>query len=1147
MNLNVSTSGLRRVLTSQTQVAFNDNAAKLALVGLAQMVLPPAQAQLLTGLLAGLLVLPFILVSPLCGWLADRFPKKRVLHWSLLLQIFVMALMLVAVFLQSLWLMVPAFFCLALQSALFSPAKQGILKEMVGSDRLGHAVGWMEMLTVVAILVGSFAGGWLFDSATRLTENPWLGASITLGFLTLLALISWAILHRVPEGIAHEIEPFHPNLLWGHFKDLRLLFETRHLRLSALGIAWFFGLGGGLFLILVQAGRETVSTGPGAATQTGFWLVMLGLGIVAGSLFAAKVARKDNLLAMVPVGALILPLALATLAFLPAQSWLFNIALIFVGLGGGFFLVPLNTFLQDRAPEDSRGRILAANNILINLAGLAVVGLQLLMSSAFGWTFQTQLLVSALASLIVGAIVVTLLPETLIRLVLTCVGNLFYRIRTIGGENLPATGPALLVCNHVSYVDVALLQLACPRKIRFISFDQLFHLPILGAVLRLFETIPISDRRAKEGIRAAARALEEGEIVCVFPEGELSRTGGIQGFRRGFELIARQSMAPVIPVHLDGVWGSIFSFERGRYFFKTPLRLPFPVTISFGTAIPFESATAAKLQQAVMALGAEAFAQRPSLREHLGRHLIRALRKKTHRVALTDYSTEKPRAVRRSELLIAGWLLAQRWKKTISGQRIGIALPPGLGGTLANLACILANKVPVNLNITAGPNAAKHALSCGAIDTIITVPEITNRFPTFPWAEDTRDLTSEIKSFSSTDRLLAALTVLTLPPSWLASALDLPHEGDQAEACLLFTSGSSGLPKGVVLSHRNILANTTQVTETNFLQPSDRLLGALPLFHSFGLTICLWLPLLRGVPLVTTPSPLETKAVGRAVREGRVTILTTTPTFLRSYSRKLQPADFTSVRLCLSGAEKLPAELRQSVQANFGFPILEGYGLTETSPVISVNLPNPDIGLGASSPQSGHQPGTVGRIVPGIAVRLLDPETGHDLDLHQSGILAVRGANVMPGYLNDPEKTAQVIQDGWFITGDIVRFNNEGFLIIEGRLSRFSKIGGEMVPHETVENSLLQTLATDPASSDTRVVVVGIPDEAKGEALVALITVEVDPVEIRTRLAANGIPNLWIPKRFLHLDPIPTLASGKLDLAQCRLRALESTTPAPVQ
>ncbi len=718
--------------------------------------------------------------------------------------------------------------------------------------------------------------------------------------------------------------------------------------------------------------------------------------------------------------------------------------------------------------------------------------------------------------------------RTLLR-VGSMLARIFYRVTATGLETLPAGG-FLLLPNHISFVDAIVLLLASPRPIRFIIDDEFYHHRLLHPFLRTMGCIPITARRAKDGLRVAVDQIRAGEIVCVFPEGQLSRSGTLLRLQRGYEIIARQSEAPVVPVWLDQLWGSIFSFQGGRFFTKVPKRIPYRVRVAFGRPLSTGQADLATVREELLKLGEFCYSQRPVLRRHFAREAVRGLKRHPFRTAVIDgldHST-----LSRGKLLGVATALSRKLRAECADHRIAVVLPPGKGGVVANLAIALAGKVPVNLNFTASREAVESALRQAGITTIVSAQTLAKRLGDFPWTPQVVHLDERLPAMK---RSIISwwLLCLILPTGLLAKLLRLPAVGDHAEAVLLFTSGSSGKPKGVPLTHRNLLGNVSQITALIDARDDDLMLASLPFFHSMGSTVTLWFPLIEGVRIVTYPNPLETAKNAALVERYAATIMLATPTFLRAYLRKAEPPQLRTLRLLITGAEKLPDELAKSFEAHFAEPVMQGYGLTETSPVISVNLPDPVPTKNGEAVQPSSRLGSTGKMAPGIAAEIRDPETDAKLSLHETGMLWVRGPNIFEGYLNDAERTAEVLRDGWFKTGDLGRFDEDGFLYIEGRLSRFSKIAGEMVPHETVEGKVMTALHLDPHTERT-IAVVGVPDEAKGEALVLLSSIDVDLAQLRTALSGMGMPNLWIPRTIRRVQSIPLLASGKLDLARCQ-------------
>jgi acyl-[acyl-carrier-protein]-phospholipid O-acyltransferase / long-chain-fatty-acid--[acyl-carrier-protein] ligase len=701
----------------------------------------------------------------------------------------------------------------------------------------------------------------------------------------------------------------------------------------------------------------------------------------------------------------------------------------------------------------------------------------------------------------------------------------FYRVAVTGADRLP-TGGFLLLPNHITWIDAILLSMACPRPIRFIIDEGVYRNPWLNPVLRAVSCIPITGRKAKDGMREAISRIRAGEIVCLFPEGELSRTGSLLRLRRGYEIIARQAEAPVVPVWLDQLWGSIFSYKGGRFFTKLPKAIPYRVTVAFGEALTADEADIATVREQLLKLGEFCYSQRPLFRGHIGRAALRGLKRHRFRSGLID-GMDGSKLVRGKVLGVA-LAFARHLQKTYPDQkRIGVVLPPGKGGLVANLSVILAGKIPVNLNFTSLKDAIVSAIEQAELKTTITAHAMEKRLIDFPWTPEVVYLDDALPPMKK-KILLWWIAALIIPRGMLAAMLKLPSIGDHDEAILLFTSGSSGKPKGVVLSHRNILSNVAQFAVALDAKKTDILLASLPFFHSFGCTVTLFYPLFESVRALTYPNPLEAKKIAELIQRHHVTVMLATPTFLRAYLRKAEPEQLSSLRLLVAGAEKLPQDLAKAVEARFGKHVYEGYGLTETSPVISVNLPEP-----AGQSQPTNRPGSTGKMLSGIAAEIRHPETGEKLSLHETGMLWVRGPNIFEGYLNAPEQNADVLQNGWFKTGDIGRFDEDGFLYIEGRLSRFSKIAGEMVPHETIETKIMHALNFNE-QGERILAIMGVPDATKGEALVLLSTVDIDQHALRSTLSGTGVPNLWIPRTIHRVEAIPALASGKIDLVGCK-------------
>src|SRR5213079_2538039 len=710
----------------------------------------------------------------------------------------------------------------------------------------------------------------------------------------------------------------------------------------------------------------------------------------------------------------------------------------------------------------------------------------------------------------------------------------FYRVTALGINNLPEGG-FLLLPNHISWVDAIVLQLTCPRPIRYIIDEEFYRKPLLHPFLRLVQCIPIDTRHSHSAIRAATEKIAEGEIVCVFPEGRLERTGTLLRLQRGYKLIARHANAAVVPVWLDQLWGSIFSFQGGRFFNKLPKRIPYHVTIAFGKPLNPEDADIATVREELLKLGEFCYSRRPAVDRHLAEECVRGLKRRPFATAVIDGLDHS--VLSRSKLLGAAAALSRFLRKEFRDERVAIVLPASKGSMLANLAVTLAGKVPVDLNFTIGRAANESCCKRANLRVAISATQFMERVKDFPWPEHVLKL-DELMPRLKRQIVFWWIVSVLVPARLLLRLLQIPKEGGHREAVLLFTSGTTGEPKGVVISHRNIVGNVSQFRQLLDARDTDAILASLPFFHTFGSTVTLWYPLIEGVRIVTYPNPLEAAKNAALIEQYRLTFLLATPTFLRMYLRKAEPHKLRSLRLIITGAEKLPLDLASHFEKQFEKKVFEGYGLTETAPVVSTNLPDPEPKKPGEHVQPSSRLGSVGRLAPGMAAEIRQPETDQKLSLFKSGMLWLRGVNIFEGYLDDPKRTAEILHDGWLKTGDIGRLDEDGFLYIEGRLSRFSKIGGEMVPHETIEQKIIDLL--ELSGRDERpIAIVGVQDDVKGEAHVLLSAVDIDLTQLRSKLHEAGVPNLWIPKQVQRVEAIPVLASGKLDLKKCQERAAE--------
>jgi len=709
-------------------------------------------------------------------------------------------------------------------------------------------------------------------------------------------------------------------------------------------------------------------------------------------------------------------------------------------------------------------------------------------------------------------------------------------VKILHKDRLPATG-CLVVPGRVEPTELPQLeQLFAGRKVTWLIEENASLDPAAQAFLeRSGSGAVFSDSDADPAAAGAQlKGLIEDGAVLIHVHGRAVARRAVPCHVPGATLRTLGSFGlPLLPVAIDYPRESALSVERLH-------SLPRAV-IAIGREIPAAEASGPALRQGLLVAAEEAFSRRSLLKGSLATALLDGL-KKHGRTKVHDGADDSTLGFDR--LLAAALVFSKHIREQTDKPRVGVILPPGKAGLVANLAVLFAGKVPVNLNFTASHEAVRSAMRQADLDRFVTADPFVRKVASFPWPPN-RDLIYIERVLPTLKKKIIAWAILSkvLPAAVLGAIFGVGKRKGDDEAVLLFTSGSSGEPKGVPLTHRNCLANVCQFASRLAMEPGGRLLGSLPLFHSFGCTVTLWFPVIEGIHLVTYPNPLDTKRLGELIGQHGVNVLLATPTFLRGYMKRVKPEQLRSLDLVVTGAEKLPENLASAFEERFGLRPQEGYGLTETSPATNVNLPDP-VATSGECVMPTARPGSVGQLLPGIAVRLTNPATDRSCPLDQQGIIWLKGANVFPGYLNNPKKSMEVLDpDGWFRTGDVGRVDDDGFLYIEGRINRFSKIGGEMVPHETVEAAINKALGLD-SEAERKIAIVGIPDAQKGEAIVLLSTIagpalEQECIDLRYKLMDAGLPSLWCPKAIIPVGEIPVLASGKLDLKGCE--ALAST------
>lgn len=756
-----------------------------------------------------------------------------------------------------------------------------------------------------------------------------------------------------------------------------------------------------------------------------------------------------------------------------------------------------------------------------------------------GWQIILSVLVVGLVAL---GLMLLIAPKFTIRLPFAVLLSILYRKEVVGLENLPKDQGCVVVSNHVSWIDGVLLLWMLPRNVRFVVDGGNFSNPLLSALANRFGTILMTANPKSIGraLKEGREGVKKGDLIGIFPEGTLTRTGQLQTFKPGYQKILKGTDGWILPVYMEGMWGSIFSHSGGKLFFKWPNKFRRRLTLHIGKSLASETPLA-HVRSSVLALGAAATIHNRREFPILSKRIIRVWRKRWKSLQAADSLGQQ--ASGRS-MLLRVFALRRVLRREVFAkdeQFVGVLLPPSVGGVAVNVALAMDRRVAANLNYTVSSDVVNHCIKDVGVKHVLSTEKFISKTGLEVDAEmvmlDTlRDKVTVI------DKTIAFIQAYLIPAVLLDLLLGLNKIKADDLLTVIFTSGSTGMPKGVLLSNANISHNVDAIDRAVRLNNQDTVLGILPFFHSFGYSVTLWAVQTLGPCGIYHFNPLDAKQVGKLSEKYGVTVLLGTPTFLRGYLRRVKPEQFSKLDVVVVGAEKMPGELFAAFEDKFGVRPVEGYGATELSPLVSVNIPP------SRSPakfQPDRVEGSVGRPLPGVSARVVTPDTDDELDTNEDGMLLISGPNVMKGYANREDLTKDTIQNGWYVTGDIAHIDQQGFIHITGRLSRFSKIGGEMVPHVRVEEELGQAFREGEDDEQVRLCVTAVPDAKKGERLIVLhLKTEKDITEMRKSLSDAGLPNLFIPAQdsFIEIEEIPMLGTGKLDLKGAKQMAADLVT-----
>ncbi|WAM49351.1 acyl-[ACP]--phospholipid O-acyltransferase [Vreelandella venusta] len=1009
----------------------------------------------LTALVNGLILLPFILLFSPAGHVADSYPKVRILRVSAWAAVAVSLGITVAYYQGWFWLAFAMTLVLAVQSAFYSPAKYGLVKGLFGKPRLAEANGLIQAVTIGAILAGTVAFTALFESwivPRAQTPGELLRSIAPLGWLLVFnSAIQVIALYRLKPDNA---QPSTTPLTWQRYikgsalKDnLSILGRQPVLRLSIIGLATFWSVGQVLLAAFPAYAKDALSIDNTLVLQG--ILAASGIGIALGSLLASKLSRNRIETGLIPLGAVGVAVGLWCLPlFTTPISQALNF--VFIGMMGGVFIVPLNALIQFHAADHELGTVLAANNWIQNLSMLGFLVLTALFALA-GVDSHYLLLLVATVAMVGGGYTIFKLPQSLVRFLLSFLLTRRYRVDVHGLEHLPAQGGVLLLGNHISWVDWAMVQIACPRPVRFVMLKDIYQRWYLRWFFKTLGCIPIErGAGADNALAAVAEQLNDGEVVCLFPEGAISRNGQLGELRRGYERACKLANPEVriVPFYLRGLWGSQFSRSSSKLKELRNAPLHRSVVVAFGKPLSKDT-PADVLKRRIFEQATNSWQHAIDELPSLPDAWIRSVKRNLAAQALTD-SLSRPLTA--GQALTASLLIAKRIHTLIPAQNVGLLLPNSSAGALANMATLLAGKTLVNLNYhlnnrpngTAKEDVLSAALTQADINTVLTSRHFVEKLQQQGVNISQRlanaqtiyleDLQANIRRHERISTWLA----VRLLPAWLLQRLYCRSRDANATAAIVFPSTSEGQPKGVMLSHRNLMANIKQTSDVLNTQHDDVVIGSLPLFHAFGLTVTQLLPLIEGLPLVCHADSNDTAGIACAVAKHKATLMFGTSDFLQhlNHSPNVHPPMLESLRAVVVSAENLDEQVCSDFVLKFHKPIYKGYGATETAPVASVNLPD-SLGAHYQTIQKGSKAGTVGMPLPGTSFKIVEPESFAEQPTGEAGMILISGPQVMQGYLNDPKRTAAAIKelDGqrWFVTGDKGFIDEDGFLTLIGR------------------------------------------------------------------------------------------------------------------
>ncbi len=1095
--------------------AFSDNFLKNALVFLILFQIGGPDAEALITLAAAVFIAPYFFLSALGGELADRYDKSVVAQRLKLAEIAIALIAVLGFALHSVPVLFFALFLFGVIAALFGPIKYGILPDHLARSELPAGNALVEGATFIAILLGTIVGG----LAAKDGGDPAKFAALMIVF----SVMCWSASLFIPRtGEAAPNLVVQRNVLVSTGGLLKFLREDPRLWWGALVTSWFWLVGAVSLSLMPPLVKNVLGGDEEVVTAC---LAIFSISIAIGSGLAAWLAAGRIILLPTVIGAVLLGLFAIDLGwstrgappipnfagflalFGSLRGLRLAIDLAGLAMAGGLFIVPTFAAVQAWAGADRRARVVAGVNVL-NAAFMTLSAIVVALLQIAGMGTSSLFIMLGIASLLVAIAVGRTMPASALSDALSILFRTLFRIEVKGIDNLNKVGPNVIIAlNHVSFLDAGLAMSLRNRRPVFAIDVGIAKLWWVRPFVRLTSALPL-DPTKPMAVRSLIDAVKAGNALIIFPEGRITVTGSLMKVYDGAAMIADKADAEIVPVRIEGLEQTPFSRlsksqVRRKWFPKVKVTVLEPVKLTVDPEL--------KGRKRRQTAGAALYGIMSDLvfrTTSTDRTVVEAVMEAadTHgrnRIAVEDPVTG---ALTYKRLLLGAAILGSKLMPFApEGRAVGVMLPNANGAVVTVLGLMTAGRVPAMINFTAGAANILAACKAAQIGTILTSRTFVEK----------GKLTALVAAIERAVKIVyledirAGITASDKIRGLLNAGKPLVARRPDDWAAILFTSGSEGVPKGVVLSHRNMLANAAQAAARIDFGREDKVFNVLPVFHSFGLTVGLILPLVSGVRIYLYPSPLHYRTVAELIYGVNATIMFGTDTFLSGYARVAHPYDFRSLRYILAGAEPVKEATRRTYMEKFGLRILEGYGVTETAPALALNTP------------MFNKFGTVGRLLPGMEARLEKVE-----GVEEGGRLYVRGPNVMLGYLKvENPGVLEPPEQGWHDTGDIVTIDEQGFVAIKGRAKRFAKIGGEMVSLAAVEALAAELWPNAPSA------VSAVPDLRKGERLI-MMTQQKDATRaaFQSFAKAKHASDLMIPAEVWVVEALPMLGSGKVDI-----------------